>query len=271
MIRINLFKKDGVYTNLLIGTLEKDKFNMPLYNTDITIWKGIDNTIEFSIRNHDRKSINVNGQLYFTMVNQNNQQIYKKELTVVNQGLGRYSVTLTKSETKDYDCGKFVGHVSIINDGIEDLLYSGTDWYPYFNVILEPNKMELIDETTTLSMSDFNKEIYTDNDINKTLEIFTSSMFESNKTIYHNIIANVKDFIGEIIVQGSMMTTPHFNDDDWFDITSFKHWNEDNTEDFEPLNETILLNSILNCLWIRIKFKRIMDSESSLEELTYRN
>lgn len=316
MIRINLFKKEGVYTNLLIGTFEKDKINMPLYNTDITIWKGVDNTIEFSIRNHDRKSINISGDLFFTMINQETQQIFKKKLSVINQALGRYCVILTNDEMKSYDCGTFIGHVSVVNNDIEDLLYSGVDWYPYFNVILNPNKMELVEEPKTITLNQMIKNIYTDPYTNKTIEEYISSMFKSDKSVYHDIIANVSDFVGEIIVQGSLMDTPQHNDDDWFDICEFKHWETQSSKtnnsllfggdseteaielfvagdseteildstsiynagdseteaiEFTPLTDTILMNSVLNCLWLRIKFKRELNSIATINEITYRN
>ena len=97
MIRVNLYKKLNTYFNLLVGTLQEEKFNMPLYNTDITLWKGVDNTIEFSIRNHDRKSVSFgNGvSLKFVAINQPLNQKIEKDMEVVNTALGRYKIVIS--------------------------------------------------------------------------------------------------------------------------------------------------------------------------------
>lgn len=218
MIRVNLYKKLNTYFNLLVGTLQEEKFNMPLYNTDITLWKGVDNTIEFSIRNHDRKSVSFgNGvSLKFVAINQPLNQKIEKDMEVVNAALGRYKIVISDKELKDFDCGTFIGHVSVIDGENEELLYSGTDWYPYFNVEIKPNKMDLKDESETLDGESFNREIVMD--MGREMEYFTSSVFKADKSPYHTITAKLKDFIGVVKLQGSTMETPGLGDSEWFDI-----------------------------------------------------
>ena len=276
MIKLNLFKKEGVYTNLLIGTLEQGKTNMPLYNEAFTLWKGVDNTIEFSIRNHDRKSVDMSdGILTFTMINQKTRQTYIKELETIDSALGRYKVVIKRKELNDYDCGSFVGHVSVLKDGTEELLYSGTDWHPFFDVNIEPNKLEIVSEPKIVKLDEMLREVYDDKD-ERTLEMFTSSAIKSDVTPYHTFIMKLKEFCGEIIIQGSLMDIPQ-SSDDWFDITVFEHKppkeedTEDTEEEFIPLTDTILLSSILNSLWVRVVFKRYPDSNSVIEEFEYRN
>ena len=55
MQRINIFVKKGYYYNLSSG-VTGDKINMPMYNRDIKLFKGIENKIQFCVRDHDRKS-----------------------------------------------------------------------------------------------------------------------------------------------------------------------------------------------------------------------
>lgn len=271
MIKLNLFKKEGVYTNLLIGTLEQGKTNMPLYNETFTLWKGVDNTIEFSIRNHDRKSVDMSdGILTFTMINQKTRQTYIKELETIDSALGRYKVVIKRKELNDYDCGTFVGHVSVLKDGTEELLYTGVDWYPFFNVNIEPNKLEVITETKTFDMSSMNRSIIDDKEDGKQYECFMSSMIKSDVTPYHTFIMKLKNFHGEIIIQGSLMDTPQNDMEDWFDISTFENKNYD-SEDFKKITDTILLSSVLNSLWVRVIFKCPFDSDSKIEEISYRN
>lgn len=239
MIRVNLYKKLNTYYNLLVGTPEEEKINMPLYNTDITLWKGVDNNIEFSIRNHDRKSVAfADGVvLKFVAIHQPLNQKIEKELEPINVALGRYKISLTKEELKDFDCGTFIGHVSIGDD--EELLYSGTDWYPYFNVEIKPNKMELIDESTTLLGETFNREIVLD--MGREMEYFTSPIFKADKSPFHTMTAKLNKFNGIVKLQGSTMETPGLGDSEWFDIYVKEYLCEKKEEDNnqEPSEPTL--------------------------------
>jgi hypothetical protein len=395
MIRVNLYKKLNTYFNLLVGTELEEKINMPLYNTDITLWKGVDNTIEFSIRNHDRKSVAFDEGtiLKFVAINQPLQQKIEKELEVINSALGRYKVTLTNKELKDYDIGTFIGHVSIVDaEENEELLYSGTDWYPHFNVEIKPNKMDLVDESVTMLSESFNREVLYY--MGREIEYVTSPIFKADRSAHHTMLMKLKDFDGIVKLQASSFEQPSTNASDWCDIcvrnymcdfpsadegvediipsepqepsdetdedifyvddesytldelnkeVDELHQDEDceyvtivdeetgqtyilpkeevestnncccntdgnqsclkpickdnypyhNYHPFlvigpdnnmicpkpndnepkkpEPFNGTIILNGTLNCLWVRVQYIKLMDSESSIEEITYHN
>lgn len=266
MIRINLFKKDSIDMNLLIGSLEKERFNMPMYNTDITLWKGVDNTIEFSIRNHDRKAIQIpsNGSvLKFVAINQSLKQKLEKELIVVNENLGRYKVVISNEELKNFDIGTFVGHVSVISD-TEELLYTGTDWYPYFNVEIKPNKLEILDEPIILN--NFNKEVIIDNFDGNIYNIYTSSVIDSMITPNHTFILKLSDFNGMIYIQGSNEENPEHRNDDWFTIETIDYTNEE-----EGYTGNITVSTELKCLYTRVQYKVKDDNKSIIEEIQYRN
>lgn len=267
MLKINLFKKKNIDMNLLIGTVEKEKFNMPMYNTDITVWKGVDNTIEFSIKNHDRKAEKMpNGsKLKFVAINNQMHQVIEKELIVVNENLGRYTAIITKDELNNYDIGTFVGHVSIINeDGTEELLYSGTDWYPFFNVEVKPNRLELIEDEQVFDSSSFNRELFQDKTDGMMYEVFTSSVIKSDITPNHIFVLKLKEFIGEIKIQGSNSDNPEHNESDWFDIET-KVYN-DISED-----ESVLMSCEGKFLYTRVQYKRKEGQPSEIVEVQYRN
>lgn len=267
MIKINLFQKQTIDMNLLIGTLSEEKFNMPMYNTDITIWKGVDNTIEFSIRNHDRKSVSLEEGtiLNFVAINQEMKQEIIKQLEVVNEALGRYKVVLTNDELNNLDCGTFIGHVSVIKNDNEELLYTGTDWYPYFNVEVKPNKLSLIEDAVSFDGTNFNKDMYQDKLDGKVYEVFTSSMLKADITPYHNCVVKVANFQGTIKLQGSNEDVPEHNEYDWVDIDSIDLGNE------SPMDASVLLSGEGKFLWVRVQYKVEDGSLAEISEVQYRN
>ena len=52
----NLFRKIEEYYYVTVGT-DGERINMPMYNTNFTIYKGVPNKIFFSVRNCDRKRV----------------------------------------------------------------------------------------------------------------------------------------------------------------------------------------------------------------------
>lgn len=278
MIRINLYKKQNIDMNLLIGSFDKEKFSLPFYNRDIILRKGVDNTIEFSIRNHDRKAQPLkDGQfLKFVAINNELQQKICKKMAIVNANTGRYAVIITKDELNDYDEGNFIGHVSIVTPNCdhneedvvecncpEELLYTGVDWYPYFNVEITPNQIQLIEESVIMNQDDFVKDTYEDDRVGKTYERFISTNIKSDKTPSQTFTLDIKDFVGTINIQGSNMEVPEHNEDDWFNIDTF--------DIDEETTDTITSSSELNCLWVRVEYMRELDSQATIEEVVYRN
>ena len=285
MIRINLYKKQNIDMNLLIGSYEKERFNMPFYNTKIELWKGVDNTVEFSIRNHDRKAekLKDNQFLKFVAINNELQQKICKKMDIVNANTGRYSVTLTKEELNDFDEGHFVGHVSVVTptcdhpqDEIiechcdEDLLYSGLDWNPNFDVEIKPNTLNLIQPSTVMTFDDFVEDTYTDETTGKVLEQYTSTMVKADVTPHHSFIIKMRDFDGILRIQGSNIETPTQSSDDWFLI------DEENYEIIDPeyddyMDDNVSIYRELNCLWVRVQYIIEKDKPGVVEEVIYRN
>ena len=305
MSRINLYTKDKIDMNLLIGSYEKERWNMPFYNTNIELWKGVDNTIEFSIRNHDRKAqiLPASSKLVFRAINNKLQQEIEKDLNVVNANLGRYSVTITRDELNDYDNAIFTGHVAVVDEnGNEDLLYSGTDWLPNFDVEVKPNKLELLQESEIIDGNSFTKELFQCPLTGKQMERLTSSIMKANVTDYHSFLVKLKDFIGTVKFQGSCCDTPDQSDTNWFDIGTVEYTMNDyvkveekdcnctcgSTDTYdkhccdncnchqvihvtEPFNGNITETYNLNCLWVRVQYIREYESDSYIDEVYYRN
>ncbi len=275
MIRKNIYIKsrNHIDMSLLIGTPMMERWNMPMYNTDITLWKGVDNTIEFSVRNHDRKAHKLpeGSMLKFVAINNKLQQVIEKPMVELSADLGRYEVTLTKDELNDYDFGVFVGHVSVVDEeGNEDLLYSGVDWFPNFNVEIKPNKLELAIPSFVLESTDFTSEPYQDPQTGKPMEKVTSSMLKSDVTPYHTFLIKLKDFQGIVKIQGSNMETPEHNDSDWFDIDS-RDYAIDEEAGEEPFTGSEIFNEELNTLWVRVQYIKGYKKPDTIEEVTYRN
>lgn len=270
MERIDLFVKRNIYYNLSSGKTG-ERWNMPMYNKDIKLWKGVDNKIQFSVRDHDRKAYPLkNDTLQLTLVNHILKTKLVKTLWCLDSYRGLYETTFTKKDLLDFEPTHYQASVSDIDpEGFEDNLYSGTDWNPVFNVEVIEGLKDTFIPSITLEPNKFLQEyIVIDG---KQIDTYTSSWLDSSLSTSKTASVTVKDsFVGKIILQGSLESTPQ-NDNDWVDLDEIEYfedsWDDENTE------KTIVLEeSETSCLWVR--FKIIIDrnlQHGYVDEIIFRN
>ena len=225
MERIDLFVKKNVYYNLSSGKTG-ERWNMPMYNKDIKLWKGVDNKIQFSVRDHDRKAYPLkNDTLQLTLVNHILKTKIVKTLWCLDSYKGLYETTFTKKDLLDFEPTHYQASVSDIDpEGFEDNLYSGTDWNPIFNVEIIEGLKDTFTPSVVLEPNKFLDEyIVMDG---KQIDWFTSSRLDSQLSTSKTASVTVKDsFVGKIIMQGSLESTPQQHND-WVDLDSIEFFED---------------------------------------------
>lgn len=278
MIQFSLYMKQGIYHNLVIGDSNERLINMPVYNVDFVIHKGIDNVIQFYVKNHDRVPVIIDEEVYtgfhFTMINQESQEKLTRDLQVINTSKGRYSITLLEKDIVDLQEGKYTGSVyADKSDGTTEFLYTGEDWNPYFEVTVIDNRKDIFKPSITLDPTTFISSLERNPETGIYYNKLISSMVKSDVTPSQTFSITTEHFIGTIKVQGSLETLPTESDDDWFDI-DVKVVNEDEVQE----TETYGVTAELNCLWVRVVI--IQDSMydnpcdkdyGKVKEILYRN
>ena len=270
MERIDLFVKRNIYYNLSSGKTG-ERWNMPMYNKDIKLWKGVDNKIQFSVRDHDRKAYPLkNDTLKLTLVNHILKTKLVKTLWCLDSYRGLYETTFTKKDLLDFEPTHYQASVSDIDpEGFEDNLYSGTDWNPIFNIEVIEGLKDTFIPSITLEPNKFLQEYIIDD--GKQIDNYTSSWLDSSLSTSKTASVTVKNnFVGKIILQGSLESTPQ-NDNDWVDLDT-KEFIKDSWSD-EKSDETFVLSETeTNCLWVRFKIIINRNLEQGyVDEIIFRN
>ena len=269
MQRINIFVKKGYYYNLSSG-VAGDKINMPMYNRDIKLFKGIENKIQFCVRDHDRKSYPLRDKkLFLNIINSELNFKMVKELWCLDAYKGFYEVTFTQSEMRDIKAATYTTVVYAKDlEGEEDLLYSGTDWTPEFHIQVVDNVIDVYKPSYSLNPSEFLHNFYVSKNDGQRYDYYVSSRIKSDETSSHTASITVKDnFLGTISMEGSMESNPLDTESDWFVIDSY-----DWTDDKKSEGETIQFNKEVNCLWVRFKYTiKSANHQGEITEILYRN
>lgn len=266
---VNLFNKQNYYYNLA-SIKYGDKMNLPMYNKDIKLFKGIENKVQFSVRDHDRKAYPLRDKdLYLNIINQKlNTKIIKK-LWCLDAYKGIYEVTFSESEMRDFEPMTYTATVYAKDlEGDEDLLYSGTDWTPVFYIQVVEGVMEVFKPSVTLNPEEFLHNFYVSKKDGQRYDYYVSSRLKADENDWHTASITVEDyFLGTITMEGSMEPTPQDNEADWFTIETKEYTDETKVE-----AETFQFNNQLNLLWVRFKYTvKSGNFKGKITEILYRN
>lgn len=269
MQRIDIFVKKGYYFNLSSG-MTGDKWNMPMYNRDIKLFKGIENKVQFSVRDHDRKAYPLRDKdLYLNIINQKLNTKLVKKLWCLDAYKGIFEVIFTESEMRDFEPATYTATVYAKDlEGEEDLLYSGTDWTPVFYIQIVEGVMDVFKPSTTLNPEEFLHNFYISKQDGQRYDYYVSSRIKADENEYHTASITVKDnFLGTVTMEASMEINPGDYENDWFTIDTFD-WTDEN----KVKEGTIQFNQRLNCMWVRFKYTiKSGNFQGKISEIMYRN
>lgn len=272
MQKINVFVKKGYYFNLTdVRTGEINMFNPPMYNTTIELYKGIDNTIQFSIRDNDRKAFCLRDKkLFLTIINPKLHTKLVKELWCLDAYKGLYEVKILESELRDFESTYYQASVIYKDlEGEETMLYSSINYDPVFSLHINDGFRDVYKPSISLNPEEFLHNFYIDRQDGQRYDYYISSMLKADETDSHTASITVQDyFLGTITMEGSMDDTPQENSDyDWFVIDTKEY-----TDETKVKEETFQFNKQLNCKWVRFKYTiKSANFQGKITEILYRN
>ena len=136
MSNYNIFY-DKEYIPLVFNNLS-GLTNMNLYDRKIKVFKGVDTTIYFNLKNHDRKAVAIPGKtLVCVLINKEMNEIaFTKELVVENYDKGNYQLFIRSCDTAPMRPGHYTGVILMIDNNVnlKEFVYSGEDYNPTFEV-----------------------------------------------------------------------------------------------------------------------------------------
>lgn len=198
----------------------------PVYQKDISIYKGIDNTLEFQLKNPDQKPISLeNKTCHFVAFDENNKMVLDLlgENLIINKGL--FKVVIRESEILNLK-SQYLSYNVYITDSTtnskiltyadEQLNSSGT---LYISAEAFPGPSETYEVKTFNSISQDSSEYISE-------YISAEPAINGNEGL-HTAVIYSDNYIGDITVQGTLENQIDSNTTEWFDIeTIFFSGNE---------------------------------------------
>lgn len=198
-------------------------WNLPMNTNDFRVFKDSYNTIEFVVRNTDRKPINLMGRdVSINLFDQRTSKLlFSRKLKVINDAKGIAQLEITPDVTEDWFLQTYSYSVVVTNnDGSRHMLFvdQNESQRGYFELAQGPKfdpfpsyEVEWAALTETAEQPDNIRTTY------RLSSAFPGSLQRNNTSGLHTTVAYLDNFSGTLKVQGSVEDGVP-GESDWYDV-----------------------------------------------------
>lgn len=253
-------------------TGETMNWNLPMNNNDFRVFKDAHNTIEFVVRNTDRKPINMaDRKARITFYDQRtNKGLWEKDLRVINEAKGICQLNITPDITADWFLQTYSYSVMVTNsDGTGHMLY--VDQHEGQRGFFELAQGPSFDPHPSTDVTTFTPVLEGLND--ETHYLFSSalpgSLQRNNTSGLHTCVAYLDNFSGTLVVQGSVEEGSP-TEQEWYEVLTRTYDHHTGLDNF---------NFEANLNWVRFRVQnrytvddQVLDvNEGKVQKLVFRN
>ena len=274
-----------------------ERFRM-VYNRNLKVYRGSDNRIDLQLRNSDQKAFNATGStIVFNLVNNETQDlVLRKDCSVDDITIGRCYVTLTGDELLDIEAGYYsYSFHKETRTNVDSTDYTVSSKMPLFmdsqygaigtvEVIggMEGKPYDTKTVDTFRKITNFEVETQTPTDTPQLQsprpnfaqnynttgyeEYFISSHLDANPRMstpqsVHTFQFFYQNYIGEVVLQGSLGEGGNPIEGSWTDIDTFN---------ITAANLREYYNVIGKYNWFRIKHTPDTNNTGTVDKVLYR-
>ena len=275
MPTVNLYRYKS-YIQLLRTNHGVGNTNYPMIQYDIKLYKGVTSTLDFVIRNNDRKPIKlVDYQIMVDIQNTNlplgsqPSIILTKQATITDETSGKAQLLLLPSDVGDWTTGYYMYAVRIIDgQGRQEFLYTDINK----NAQGQFELLEVISVSAIPAMSILGSE-FTPTPLAEYHTIYVTGSIQGDaQTLQangtHTIAIYLTEFTGRFFVEGSLNIEPP-SQNQWFPIvldstqgSNIKFTNQSGVKQFTVIG---------NYYWLRFKYTKDSVNTGTFDKLLYKN
>lgn len=254
--------------------------NLPMITYNTKVYKGVNNTIDFIIRNNDRKAVRIVGYTLIAQIRPINSVtnaksppdiLLEKELVIVDETKGKAKLILTPGEIENWSQGSYRYTIKTINqDNEAELLYTDVNketWNSF--ELLEGMASSLVPPVSI----DGNKFTETPVGWDWQTKMATGALpgdaQEQRPSGTHTVVVYTNKWKGQFWIEGSLANEAP-NPNEWFKIPIGK-----GTDYFEFVDDAkttpTLFNFTMNLYWIRFVYQPAVQNKGKFTKILYKN
>jgi len=188
----------------------------PVYQKNITIYKGITNTLEFQLKNPDQKPVTLAGKTtHFVAFDENNKMVLDLLGDSLIENKGLFKVDIGESDILNIK-SQYLSYNVYITDSTNSKILTYADEQLNANGTIYVSTEAFPGPSATYEVTSFNS-IAQDSSEFISEYISAEPAINGNEALHTAVIYST-GYIGDITVQGTLENQINENTTDWFDI-----------------------------------------------------
>lgn len=279
MTKVYLYKYKE-YVQLAQVDKDVPNINLPMITYNTKVYKGVTNTIDFIVRNNDRKAVRIVGYTLVAQIRPINSVsnaksppdiILEKELVMVDETKGKAKLVLTPNEIENWPSGSYRYTIKTINQENEtELLFTDINKETW-------NSFELMEGLASSLVPPIeipgNKFTETPVSWDATTKWVTGAIpgdaQELKASGTHTVVVYTNKWTGKFWIEGSLTNEPP-TANEWFRIpigagTDYFEFKDDTKVD------ATLFNFTMNLYWIRFIYQPTLQNTGKFTKILYKD
>lgn len=198
--------------HVTIGAGLPDRQNNMYYTKPIKLHKGVDNPIQFNIKNNHQKKVNVGGSTFVLNVvePESGKQLLTRTLIIADGIKGILTTTLTREDMQDFNKNKYnYGIICTQGDGVEYPVYVDENYDASGTIEVRGDAYAQLVSSSTPTIGAYNSD-----GVSTTSAITVDASNTGLQTVAYTLDA----FVGNIVIQGHLEDTTSTSY--WIDIAT---------------------------------------------------
>ncbi len=248
--------------------------NLPMFHKDLKIYRGVDNNIQFELKNSDRQPLKMfNRTLKCIILNPFNQELMlTRYLYNTNEQKGIYTLYLTPGDVQEWSAGFYTFSVLMTDEcGSEELFYTTLDQEVTGRFELIDKPLPTFTPSKLIKTEDFIQINFDSNPVtNNNILISSRLKGDAQKNFsdgLHTFSILTENFKGNMWVEGSLEDNPTTTHG-WFNISVN---GIDDYFRFDDVSVLDVYNFEGNYVWIRFKLQPDMDNVGKIKKIWFKN
>lgn len=235
--------------------------NYPVDRSSFRLIQGVQNTVQFLIKDLDRLPVN---PAYFntaTMyISDPRSDTLLMQRNLVFAANGQYTLSILASETANWPLGSLRwGIVAVRNDGTSTMLWTDMNYSPYSNLTLTSGPIPGPAPTITVAWADLMQL----SDNNYYTSAFPGAAANGFNNGMQTFYISMTGFSGSIRIDGSLVSQP-------LDDPSSSDWFQVDLRTFSSNTGSVTLNEPGSFLWMRMVVLPMMGNTGTVDETQYK-
>lgn len=246
------------------GSLEV--INLPMNRFDVNVYQGSNNTIDFVIRDTDRKPINLIDKTLTAWVTniQNQELVLKRDLLIIDDTKGLVRLCLFDGDVLNWSPGFYQYAVTFVEEGgKQGFVYTNQAFRALGTFELHAGVIPATAFTVEITTFNFDMGDFFDNTDDSFVSTAVSGSAQTNLTnTLHTVAIYLTSFCGVVTIEATLDETVPTNPDSWYIVSTLTF--------ATPTSGITHVNFSANINWVRFRYTPDLLNTGTVDKVLYR-